>query len=109
MIKGSNLMTLDEVLEYKAMKLEEIRNSDDLLYILNDLIQDNIKDAIDANPMIDHIDIDIKSYNYNWRDIDPEFIVHILNNEYGYKTACKRAKIISDGVKSPILRIPLSK
>ena len=106
MIKGSNLMTLDEVLEYKAMKLKEIRNSKDLICILND-IQDDIKDAIDSNPTIDYLDIEIKDYYL--RDIAVEFIVHILNNEYGYKTACKRTQIISDGIKSPILRIPLSK
>lgn len=106
MIKGSRLMTLDEVLEYKKMKLEEIRNSKDLICILND-IQDKIKDAIDANPVIDHIDIMIRKYD--WREIGVEFIVHILNNEYGYESARKRAEIISDGIKSPVLRIPLTK
>ena len=107
MIKGSRLMTLDEVLEYKAMRLEEIRNSIELSYILDTIIQDNIKDGIDANPTIDYIDIKIK--DYDWKGIDVEFIMHIINNEYGYKTACKRAKIISDGVQSPVLRIPLIK
>jgi hypothetical protein len=103
MIKDSNLMTLDEVLEYKKMKLEEIRNNKDLLFILNDIIQDNIKDSIDSNPTINNVDIVIK--DHYWAEIDPEFIVYILKDEYGYKGA----KIISDGIKSPVLRIPLSK
>lgn len=96
-------MTLEEALEYKKMKLKEIRNSKELLYILDNIIQDNIKDAIDANPTIDYVDIVVN--DYYWEEINPEFIVNILKDEYGYKGA----KIISDGIKSPILRIPLSK
>jgi len=106
-IKGSRLMTLDEVLEYKTMKLEEIRNSIELSYILDTIIQDSIKDVIDTNPTIDHVDITIKKYD--WKGIDPEFIAHILNNEYGYKNGYKKAQVISDGIKSPVLRIPLTK
>lgn len=107
MIKGSRLMTLDEVVEYKKMKLEEIRNSKELQYVLDTIIQDSIKDAIDDNPTIDHVDIVIK--DHYWQEIDAEFIIHILNNEYGYKNGYKKAQIISDGIKSPVLRIPLSK
>jgi len=103
MIKDSILITLEEALKYKKMKLKEIRNSKELLYILNNIIQDNIRDAIDANPTIDYVDIVIK--NYDWGGIDVEFIINILKDEYGYKGT----KIISDGIKSPILRIPLTK